>query len=184
MTKEKSMKRILIATLMTLMTAGAALANNGGGHGGPGGAGGYDDGLRGGNAIVASDGTLFVTRRVVDTATNTSTTQLVAITPAGTTAWSITLTDGGDFHLSGSNLLSVTSSTTDDVITSTVTARSTSTGAVAWTATVNGRITDLEPFSGGTYAIVVTPSTTTGGSATRSVVAFSNAGVKLWTVSI
>lgn len=179
------MKRILIATLMTLMTAGAALANNGGGHGGPGGPGGFgDEGIHGGNTIVASDGTLFVTRRVVDTATSTSTTQLVAITPAGTTAWSITLSDGGDFRLSGSNLLSVTSSTTDNVITSTVTARSTATGAVAWTATVNGRITDLEPFSGGTYLIVVTPATTTGGTATRSVVALTNSGVKLWTVAL
>ena len=75
-------------------------------------------------------------------------------------------------------------SATDSVVTSTVTARSTATGAVAWTATVNGRITDLEPFSGGTYAIVVTPATTSGGTATRSVVAFSNSGVKLWTVAL
>jgi hypothetical protein len=179
------MKRILIATLAMMLTAGAALANGGGGGRGPGGPGGHDDGgFQGGNTIVAADGTLFVTRRVVDTATDTSTTQLVAITPAGTTAWTVTLTDGGHFTLSGSNLLSVTSTATDTAVTSTVTARSTATGAVAWTATLNGRVTDLEPFSGGTYAIVVTPATTTDGTATRSVVALSNSGATLWTAAI
>ena len=180
------MKRILIATLAMLLTTSAALANGGGGRG-PGGPGrGPDDGgiPGGGNAIVAADGTLFVTRRVVDTATNTSTTQLVAITTAGSTAWSVTLTDNGHFRLSGSNLLSVSSSSTDTAVTSTVTARSTATGAVAWTATLNGRVTDLEPFSGGTYAIVVTPPATTGGTATRSVVALSNSGATLWTAAI
>lgn len=181
------MKRILIATLAMMLTAGAALANGGGGGRGPGGGpGGHDDGgfQQGGNTIVAADGTLFVTRRVVDTATDTSTTQLVAITPAGATAWTATLTEGGHFTLSGNNLLSVTSTATDTAVTSTVTARSTATGAVAWTATLNGRVTDLEPFSGGTYAIVVTPATTTGGTATRSVVALSNSGATLWSAPI
>lgn len=179
------MKRILTATLVMLLTAGVALANGPGGRG-PGGPGGPNDGGMpgGGNAIVAADGTLFVTRRVVDTATNTSTTQLIAITTAGSTAWTVTLTDNGHFRLSGSNLLSVSSSATDTAVTSTVTARSTATGAVAWTATINGRVTDLEPFSGGTYAIVVTPAATTGGTATRSVVALSNSGTTLWTAAI
>jgi hypothetical protein len=187
MTKEKSMKRILIATLITLLTTGAAFANGGGerGHGGPGGPGDDFGGVGGGGgSIVAADGTLFVTRRVVDTATDTATTQLVAITPAGATAWTVTLTDGGRFVLSGSNLLSVSSTSTDTAVTSTITARSTATGAVAWTATINGRVTDLEPFNGGTYAIVVVPATTTGGTATRSVVAISNSGATLWTASI
>jgi hypothetical protein len=175
------MKRILIATLVMLLTAGVALAGPGGGRG-PGGPG--PDGPGGGNAIVLADGTLIVTRHIVDTATDTSSTQLIAITPAGTTAWTVTLTDGGHFTVSGSNLLSVTSSTTDTAVTSTVTVRSTATGAVAWTATINGRITDLEPFSGGTYAIVVTPAATTGGTPTRSVVALSNSGATLWTLSI
>jgi hypothetical protein len=182
------MKRISIAALILMLTAGAALANGGGrgpggGPGGPGGGPG-GDGFHGGNTIVASDGTLFVTRRVVDTATDTSTTQLVAITSAGATAWTVTLTDGGPLRLSGNNLLSVSTSATDTAVTSTVTARSTSTGAVAWTATINGRVTDLEPFAGGTYAIVVTPAATAGGTPTRSVVALSTAGATLWTVAI
>jgi hypothetical protein len=178
------MKRILIATLITLLTAGAALANGGGGGRGHGGPGGEEGHAFDGNTIVAADGTLFVTRRVVDTATDTSTTQLVAITPSGSTAWTITLTDGGRFVLSGSNLLSVSNTSTDTAVTSTITARSTATGATAWTATINGRVTDLEPFSGGTYAIVVVPAATEGGSATRSVVAISNSGATLWTASI
>lgn len=179
------MKRILIAALVMTLTAGAALANGGGGRGpgGPGGPG-EEGGVRGGNTIVAADGTLFVTRRVVDTATNTSTTQLLAITTSGATAWTVTLTNNEHFRLSGSNLLSVTSSTTDSAVTSTITARSAATGAVAWTATLNGRVTDLEPFNGGTYAIIVTPPATTDGTATRSVVAISNSGATLWTASI
>jgi hypothetical protein len=177
------MKRILIATLVMLLTGGVALAGPGGGRGpGPGGPG--PDGPGGGNAIVLADGTLIVTRHIVDTATDTSTTQLIAITPAGSTAWTVTLADGGHFALSGGNLLSVNSSVTDTAVTSTVTARSTSTGAVAWTATINGRVTDLEPFSGGTYAIVVTPPATTGGTPTRSVVALSSSGATLWTAAI
>jgi hypothetical protein len=183
-TKEKSMKRILIATLVMLLTAGVALAGPGGGRG-PGGPGGPGpDGPGGGNAIVLADGTLIVTRHVVDMATDTSTTQLIAITPAGTTAWSVTLTDGGHFTVSGSNLLSVSSSATDTAVTSTVTARFTATGGVAWTATINGRVTDLEPFSGGTYAIVVTPAAAAGGTPTRSVVALSSSGATLWTASL
>jgi len=176
------MKRILIATLVMLLTAGVALAGPGGGRPGPGGPG--PDGSGGGNAIVVADGTLIVTRRIVDTATETATTQLVAITPAGATAWTVTLADGGHFTLSGSDLLSVNSTVTDTAVTSTVTARSTATGAIAWTADLTGRITDLEPFSGGTYAIVVTPPATTGGTPARSVVALSNSGATLWSAAI
>ncbi len=176
------MKRILTATLVLLLTAGVALAGPGGGGRGPGGPG--PDGPGGGNAIVLADGTLIDTRRVVDTATDTSTTQLVALTTAGSTAWTVTLTDGGHFTLSGGNLLSVDSSAADSAVTSTVSARSTATGAEVWTATINGRVTDLEPFSGGTYAIVVTPAAAAGGTPTRSVVALSNSGTTLWTASI
>jgi hypothetical protein len=165
-----------------MMTAGIASAN-GPGHGGPGGPG-NDGGGPGGNAIVAADGTIFVTRTVTDSGTNTATTTLKAITPAGSVAWTVTLTDRGHLLLSGSNLLSVSESETNDVYTSTITARATSTGAVAWTATINGHITDLTPFNGGTYAIVVVPAATTGGTATRSLVAISNSGATLWTVAL
>lgn len=176
------MKRLLGYALSLMLIAGVASAN-GGGHG-PGGGPGGNDGGPGGGAIVAADGTIFVTRTVTDSGTNSATTTLKAITPSGNVAWTVTLTDRGHLVLSGSNLLSVSESETNDVYTSTITARATSTGATAWTATINGRITDLEPFSGGTYAIVVVPPTTSGGTATRSLVAISNSGATLWTVAL
>lgn len=168
------MKRIAVLTLSLLLMAGAAYARGGGRPGGPGGP---EGGPHGGNAIVASDGTIFVMRVVTDTATDTSSAQIVAVSSSGATLWTQTISEGrGPFILSGSNLLSVS----EDAIT----ARSTATGAVAWTATVTGRVTDLEPFSGGTYAIVVTPPATEGGTPTRSLVAISNSGATLWTVAL
>jgi len=173
------MKRIVILTLSLLLTAGIAEARGGGHPGGPGG------GPDGGNAIVASDGTIFVMRVVTDSATDTSTAQIIAVSSSGATLWTQTISEGrGRLLLSGSNLLSVSGSSTDSATSSTITARSTATGAVAWTATVSGRVTDLEPFSGGTYAIVVTPPATEGGTATRSLVAISSSGATLWTVAL
>ncbi|HEX7832984.1 MAG TPA: hypothetical protein VF787_25245 [Thermoanaerobaculia bacterium] len=176
------MKRLSIALILVLtMTAGAAFARGGGR---PGGGPGGDDrgGFGGGNLIVASDGTIFVTRTVSDDATDTSTTTLTAITSSGATAWSVTLTDRGHITLSGNNLLSVSEGSTEG--TDVITARSTSTGAVAWTATFTGHVTALEPFSGGTYAIVVVPAATEGGTATRNLVAISSSGATLWTKSL
>ena len=171
------MKKTLITTVAMLMLASLALAN-GGGRGGPG-----DFGE--GNLLIASDGTVFLTRTVVDTATRTATTTVTAIRSTGTTAWTATLSDrDGRLVLSGSNLLSVTSTAASDgTVSSTITALSTASGAVAWTRTISGRVTELEPFSGGTYAIVVTPAATTGGTATRQLVAIGNDGTVLWTVT-
>lgn len=169
------MKKLLVPALALLLTTSAFARGGGRGPGGDDGAG------PGGNAIVADNGTIIVTRVVTDSATNTRTTQLVAITPAGAQAWTATLTDRGHLVLSGNNLLSVSQ---NDAGVSTITARSIATGATAWTATVNGRVTDLEPFNGGTYAIVVVPPATEGGTATRRVVAISNSGTTLWTVNL
>lgn len=182
------MKRIAVLTLSLLLMAGVAGAR--GGRGGPGGPGGgpgdgFGPGPGGGHAIVASDGTIIVTRVVSDSATDTATAQLVAVSPSGATLWTQTLSEGrGPLVLSGNNLLSVSDSSTDTATSSTITARAISTGAVAWTANVAGRVTGLEPFSGGTYAIVVTPAATEGGAATRSLVAISNSGATLWTVAL
>lgn len=175
------MKRLSIALLLVLaMTTGAAFARGGGR---PGAGPGPGDGPGGGgNLIVASDGTIFVTRTVSDSATNTATTTLTAITSSGSTAWTATLTDRGRLTLSGNNLLAVSEG--DTTGTSVITARSTSTGAVAWTANVTGHVTDLEPFSGGTYAIVVVPPATEGGTAARSLIAISNSGATLWTKAL
>lgn len=181
------MKRILGVALALMMTAAVASAN-GPGHGGPGGGGPGggpgNEGGPGGGAIVAADGTIFVTRTVTDSGTNSATTTLTAITASGNVAWTATLTDRGRLVPSGGNLLSVSESESNDVVTSTITARATSTGATAWTATINGHVTDLVPFSGGTYAIVVVPPATEGGAATRSLVAISSSGATLWTVAL
>ena len=58
-----------------------------------------------------------------------------------------------------------------------------STGAAAWTLAITGRVENLTPFSGGTYAVVIIPATTTGGTATRNLVAISSAGVITSTVA-
>jgi hypothetical protein len=175
------MKRTLITTLAFLMMATIAAAD-GGGHGGPGD---NDFGRGGADAIVASDGTVFITRTVVDTGTNTAATTITAVRPAGTTAWTITVNSHGNLRLSGSNLISLSETrAADGTVTATLTAYSTATGATAWTRTINGEVQDLLPFSGGTYAIVVVPATTTGGTATRSLVAIGNDGSVLWTISL
>ena len=42
----------------------------------------------------------------------------------------------------------------------------------------------LAPFNGGTYVFVTVPATTSGGSATHSIVAVDNNGNTLWTVTL
>ncbi|HEY3055783.1 MAG TPA: PQQ-binding-like beta-propeller repeat protein [Thermoanaerobaculia bacterium] len=173
------MKRILTTTFALMLLASIASAD--GGRGGPPG-GGPEFG--GGNAIVGGNGTLFITRTTIDTGTRTSSTTVTAISPAGSTLWTATLSTRGGLRLSGSNLISVSETrASDGTVTSTLTALSTATGAVAWTRTISGDVMGLEPFSGGTYVIVVTPATTTGGTATRSITALDNSGNVLWTIT-
>lgn len=178
------MKKALIALLTLTLISGIAVAAPGGNGGGDRGGRGGDSGPAGGNAIVADNGTLLVTRVVSDSATDTRSTQVVAITPAGATAWTASL-GGHGFRLSGNNLLTTSDATgTDGVVKTTIAARSVATGAQAWSITLDGRVTDLEPFSGGTYAIVVIPAGTAGGTATRKVVAISNSGTQLFSVTL
>ena len=172
------MKRILFTTVALTMIATAALAHEGGGGRG-------NDGYGDSDAIVASNGTIFSTSSTIDTGTRTSTTTIKAISTSGAVMWTATLTNAGRLELSGSNLIATNAtSASDGTVSTTLTAISTSSGSVAWTRTLNGRVTSLEPFSAGTYAIVVVPATTSGGSATRSLVAIGNDGSVLWTVSL
>jgi hypothetical protein len=173
------MKRTLITTIALLMLASMAMAQN---HGGPSLA---DLGTGGGNAIVGSDATIYLTKTVFDNSTRSATTTVTAIRSTGTTAWTATLTDSrGNLVLSGPNLLSVTATRSAGTVTTTLTAISTTTGATAWTRTINGEVQDLLPFNNGTYAIVRVPATTSGGTATRSLVAIGSDGYVLWTVTI
>jgi hypothetical protein len=176
------MRKIITAVFAISLVAAAAFADHGGpGMGGPGfGPGGPEGGL-----VVGSDGTVYVPHTTVDTSTRTSTTTLTAIGANGATKWTATLTNAGRLVLSGSNLLTVSETrASDGTITSTLTAISTATGQTAWTKTINGAVGDLVPFNGGTYAVVVVPATASGGSATRSLVAFDASGNQLWSVTV
>jgi hypothetical protein len=173
------MRKLLIAATAVLMMATAALADHGGEHGGPGG-----EGFGGGHAIVGSDGTIYLTSS--STTNGTTTVTVKAIRSNGATAWTATLPAGArDVELSDGNLLTVVETrNSDGTHTSAVTAISTATGTTAWTKSVSGVITDLVPFSGGTYLFVTVPATTSGGTATRSIVALDNNGNTLWTVTL
>ncbi|HYR27169.1 MAG TPA: hypothetical protein VEU30_01810 [Thermoanaerobaculia bacterium] len=180
------MKRALIAFLAVMMIAGAAFAQGGGrGPGGDRGRGDEGFGGPGGHLLIADNGTVFVTRTVTDSAAGTATTEIRAISTSGATLWTASLANrGGRLVVSGNNLLSVADASTATSTASTVTAISIASGATAWTLNVPGRVGELEPFSGGTYATVVTPPATEGASATRSLIAISSSGAILWTVNL
>jgi hypothetical protein len=188
MTKEKEMKRVLIAGIALSMLALGAGANDGHGMGGMGGPGappmGFDGGPHGGEAVVASDGTLLIPSVTITAGTAAAT--VTAVRPTGSIAWTATLPSGrGDFVISGSNLIATSQTTaSDNTVTSTLTAISITSGSVAWTRTLTGRVASLEPFSAGTYAVVVTPAATSGGTPTRSVAGIGNDGSVLFTVAL
>jgi hypothetical protein len=173
----------LSMTIAVMMFAALAFAN-GPEHGGPGGP--ADFGGPGG-LTVDSNGTIYLT---VETAAGTSTTAptfaIKAISSTGTTLWTSANFSGEHFELVSSNLIgvSVTRATSTTAASATITALSTATGTEAWTLTVDGIVTDIHPFSGGFYAVVVTPSSTSGGSATRTLEAISNSGTVLWKVTL
>ncbi|HKO01914.1 MAG TPA: hypothetical protein VJ032_09495 [Thermoanaerobaculia bacterium] len=176
------MKKTVIAVLLCMVAAIAGANGPGAGHGGPGEMGG--DHGPGGELIVGTDGTVYIFSETVSGTTISS--QVEAISSTGAVLWKATPSTRGHFVLSGTNLISVatTQATTTTAASSTLTALSASSGTQAWTLTIDGIVTDLHPYSGGTYAIVVTPATTTGGTATRQLVAISNAGVVLWKTTL
>jgi hypothetical protein len=179
--RRKQMKKALIATLAFTMLASLAAANEG--HGGASPAAGFDGGHDGADAIVGSDGTLYLQSTTV--ASSVATTKVTAISPSGAIAWTATINGREHLVLSGTNLISVSATkATDGTITSTLSAISATTGAATWTRSLTGAVEELKPFSGGTYALVVTPATTSGGTATRSVVGISNDGSVLFTTAI
>jgi len=175
------MKRAsILAVAALLLITGVAVAD----HRGPGGPGGQGpDGGFGGGAIVGSDGTIYITSESTTNGTNTE--SVTAISSTGAKKWTATLSGHGRLLLSDGNLIQASETrNSDGTFTTTLTAISTASGSTAWTKTVSGRITELIPFNGGTYAFVVTPATTSGGAATRSIVAYGNDGSVLWTVAL
>lgn len=179
------MKRsIMIIALTLIATAASAQQGNRGPMHRP-------EGPRGGGemgrAIVGSDGVVYITSVASSSSggTATMTATVKAIRSTGTTAWTATLPGGArEVTLSGNVLITVTSSQGDSAATSTLTAISTNSGGTVWTRTLSGRVTDLAPFSGGTYAFTSTPSATSGSAPTRNLVAVSSDGSVLWTVAL
>ena len=174
------MRKLVLAAIAVLAMATVATAHDGGGPGGG------HDGFGGpeAHAIVGSDGTIYLTSAT--TANGTTTVTVKAIRSSGATAWTATLPAGArGVELSDGNLLTVVETrNSDGTRTSAVTAISTASGATAWTKSFSGIVTELTPFSGGTYLFVTVPATTSGGTATRSIVAIDNSGNTLWTVTL
>lgn len=174
------MKKVLILSFAIALVAGAAMAEN---HGTPPGVPnpfivGPESGL-----TVGSDGTVYLTS--ISITNNVATTTIKAVRPTGAVAWTASVNGHVRPELSDGNLLYVTESTAaDGTLTSTINAINTTTGAAAWTRALGGRIGDVHPFNGGTYVIEVTPSTTAGTAATRTLVAIGNDGSILWTLSL
>jgi hypothetical protein len=178
------MKKTAIAVLAILMIAMFAVANE---HGGPGPAAGpAGHGIEGdGHLTVAADGTVIVRRAAASSTTANPVAEVVAIRN-GAIAWSATLpSPRTEVELSGAQVIEVTDTTASGASTPTtgLTALNVSNGAQAWTLSITGRVEELTPYSGGTYAVVIIPATTTGGTATRNLVAISTTGVITSTVA-
>jgi uncharacterized protein RhaS with RHS repeats len=175
------MKKLLAITFALSLFATIASANDS--HGGSPFPGPAFGGPEGGGLIVASDGSVFLVTTTVSS--GVASTTIKAVRSSGTVAWTSTISGRGHLELSGNNLLSVSETeAADRTVTSTITAISTLTGATAWTRSLGGRIAELTPFSGGTYAVTVVPPATSGGTATRSLVAIGNDGSILWTLAL
>lgn len=177
------MKKTVTVALALMMAATLAVANDRGGPGGPGGPG---HGVEGdGHLSVAADGTVVVTRAAASSTTANPVAEVVAIRN-GAIAWSATLpSPRTDIEISGAQAIEVYDSTASGASTPTtgLLARALSNGTQAWTLSITGRVADLTPYSGGTYAVVIIPATTTGGTPTRNLVAISTTGTITSTVA-
>lgn len=189
-------------------------STNGGMMGGGSTGGGMGNGMSGtgfglmggamGQALtVGSDGVVYTLRTTATSGSSVPAVQVVAIRPSGTVAWS-TSVDGGmtRVKLSGNVLLIANggedmgmnngpATANDDK--SQLVALSTASGSVQWTLDVDGFVSSLEPFSGGTYAIVVKGDFAKGGMTgntgstngmTRTLVAVGPDGKILWSVPL
>ena len=179
------MKKTGIAVLALLMVAMFAVANDHGGPGAAGGPGGHGPEFGGGYFDVASDGTVIITRAAAGSTAASPVAEVVAIRN-GAIAWTSTLPSvRTEVEPSGAQVLEAydTTATGATTPTTTIKALSLSNGAAAWTLGITGRVENLTPYSRGTYAVVIIPATTTGGTATRNLVAISSTGAVTSTVA-
>lgn len=159
--------------------------------------------------VVAADGTVLVTK-VTQEADSIWHQDIVAITPAGTVAWSWRAPNVAHSITLADNLVIVSGwnmTTSMPMIggSSELTALSLSNGTVAWKLTLDGVAMSLEPSANQIYAVVVKGRTrATGGGMgggnmgggggmmnppitsymDRSLVAISKSGALLWTVPL
>jgi len=180
------MKKTGIAVLALLMIATFAVANeHGGGPGPAAGVGHGPEGEGGGYLDVAADGSVIV-RRAAASSTETNRVAEVVAIRNGAVAWTATLpSPRTETEISGTQVIEVNEPTpaAGATPTTTLTALSIANGAQAWTLNITGRVNSLTPFNGGTYAVVIIPAATSGGTATRNLVAISSSGVITSTVA-
>jgi hypothetical protein len=178
---------------------------NGSGMNGSGMNGGMEDGFGAmGQALtVGTDGVVY-TQRVTTVANQTPSLEIAAIRPTGTVAWTAKLDGGmGRLELSG-NLVLVASGNVDMGMNegtqaaddeSQLIALSAASGSVQWKLDLDGFVTALEPFSGGTYVLIAKHDATNAGtgmhngsngtaSMNRTVAAVDNTGKVLWSLDL
>jgi hypothetical protein len=156
------MKRIMTATLAvaTILTLAAARGR----------------GTPAQSMFVTSDGTAFIA----------TAKQMQAVREDGSVAWTAPLTARpGRMIVSGNNLITVSEASDPTFpVVATLTAFSTASGEVTWSQKIPSHITDLQPFKGGTYAVIVCPAPASGGTATPWLGAFGDDGTLRWTVGL
>jgi outer membrane protein assembly factor BamB len=143
---------------------------------------------------------------VTTVAGQASSSEVVAIRPSGTVAWTAKLDGGMSWLQLSGNLVLVASGNGDSGLgmnggtqasddKSQLVALSAASGSVQWKLDVDGFVTALEPFSGGTYVLLAKHDATNAGTAMygasngttpmrRTVAAIDNTGKVLWSLDL
>lgn len=140
--------------------------------------------------IVTPSGNVIVTRATDANGDGIYEGELVALTPAGTKAWSKSLTALGFLlGVSGDVILAVVPPAALDIakpLTTTLVAYDTATGATKWDEPIDGIPMAAQPFANGTYVTVVgglmaaPTSGTRFGPMTAALWAIDKGGNVLW----
>ena len=185
--------RIAAVALVALALSNAAVAQMGGRGPGPGGNGNgtmAGPGPSGAHPFVAPDGKALLVKRTTTSsgATTTTTVQLVAVSTAGTVAWTHTpANDVRDLSFP-SGLVAFVSAAQGQAATSQVVALNLASGTQAWAATFDGMVGDLEVTSSGLLAVVSKSTAATGtdtqGTVTRTLVSINLSGNVAWSLAL
>ncbi|MBI2214901.1 MAG: hypothetical protein HYU52_14740 [Acidobacteria bacterium] len=150
------------------------------------------------SVVVGTDGSAYLLRHLEADATGQF--EVVSIRATGVTGWTYKLPALGmaDLVLSGTNVVAIQvaggygqNGTATAAITSKLIGLSQASGSALWTRDIEGHVSSATAFSGGLYLTVVKPATdATGtpapgsGTGVRSLVAVSNDGAILWTITL